>query len=215
MLDGHDDYKVGTNRFIDAVIKKEQLGNCRIIVTSRNTTQLSDVKSYMDIETVIHGFDWFSTFRYAARLFCKSESRADKEAAIEEAKELVKKVMELDGHPCDDDYYFLNIFVPQSGLSDLIRIPLFNQMLCVLSRGQTPLPKTKGGVILAFIKRSIYRENLKTSEEKRSHDYIETILEKLGYEAWKTLKQDSSRITLTEVGKIRKTSLASMLKCLS
>ena len=50
LIDGHDEYKTGTNSDIDDAIKKEKLWNCWMILTSRETTQLVDVKQYMDAE---------------------------------------------------------------------------------------------------------------------------------------------------------------------
>ena len=50
-------YKTGQNTDIDAAIKKESLWNCWMILTSRETEQIKDVKEYMDAEAEIHCFD--------------------------------------------------------------------------------------------------------------------------------------------------------------
>ncbi len=199
MFDGFDEYRSGSNKYIDAAIKKESLGHCRILLTSRNTSQLSDpyqgggtdnsIRDCMDIEMVIKGFDERSTEDYAAKFLSLSDSRSDKKAAMDEANKLYQKVMEIDG------------LQHSSGISSLIKVPLFNQMLCVLSRGKDPLPETKGGVLLAFIKRSVDRESLKKTGMKQRLD-LNTILKKLGQVAWESLQQlgrDSQQLLISEV----------------
>ena len=47
----------GRSTGIDDVVKKETLWNCWVILTSRETEQIKNVKQYMDAETEIHGFD--------------------------------------------------------------------------------------------------------------------------------------------------------------
>ena len=57
LIDGHDEYKSGTNDNIDEAIKKEKLWNCWMILTSRETKQLGDIKKYIYAEAEIRGFD--------------------------------------------------------------------------------------------------------------------------------------------------------------
>ena len=40
LMDGHDEYKIGRNTDIDDVIKKELLGECWAVLTSRETIDL-------------------------------------------------------------------------------------------------------------------------------------------------------------------------------
>ena len=66
LIDGHDEYKTGRNTDIDKVIKKQSLWNCWVVLTSRETEQLYDVKQYMD-EVEIQGFDDRSVQDYVFR----------------------------------------------------------------------------------------------------------------------------------------------------
>ena len=53
IMDGHDEYKPGTNSDVDGVILKRKFGNCSMILTSRVTKEIADIKDYMDVETEI------------------------------------------------------------------------------------------------------------------------------------------------------------------
>ena len=55
LIDGHDEYKTGRNTDIDEAIKKELLGDCWMILTSRETSDIDSLKEYMDAEVQIRG----------------------------------------------------------------------------------------------------------------------------------------------------------------
>ena len=57
ILDGHDEYKPGTNRDIDAAIRKKRLRHCWIVVTSRENKDLPSLRDYIDAEAELMGFD--------------------------------------------------------------------------------------------------------------------------------------------------------------
>ena len=53
ILDGHDEYQPGTNSDIDHLIKREYLRNCGIVLSSRETDRLPEIREYMDTEMEI------------------------------------------------------------------------------------------------------------------------------------------------------------------
>ena len=57
ILDGHDEYKPGTNRYIDDAIRKKRLRHCWIVVTSRENKDLPSLRDYFDVEAELLGFD--------------------------------------------------------------------------------------------------------------------------------------------------------------
>ncbi len=56
LVDGHDEYKTGTNSNIDGALSKEHLWNCSIILTSREKGVTKKLRDYMDAEAEILGF---------------------------------------------------------------------------------------------------------------------------------------------------------------
>ena len=57
LLDGHDEYKPGSNADIDTVITRCSLRSCCVIITSRETNELPKIRQFMDAEAEIVGFD--------------------------------------------------------------------------------------------------------------------------------------------------------------
>ena len=56
LIDGHDEYKTGRNTDIDEAIKKEKLWNSWMIISSRESEPIKDLKGFMDTEVEIRGF---------------------------------------------------------------------------------------------------------------------------------------------------------------
>ena len=84
LMDGHDEYKTGCNADIDDTIKKELLGECWAVLTSRETIDLNNLKAYMDAEVQILGFSESSVESYIG-LFMEDEIKR---------RELLKKAEE-------------------------------------------------------------------------------------------------------------------------
>ena len=76
LIDGHDEYKTGLNIDIDAAIKKESLWNCWIILTSRETEQIKEIKEYMDAEAELEGFDENNVKEYITK-YLDDKSKTD------------------------------------------------------------------------------------------------------------------------------------------
>ena len=74
ILDGHDEYQPGTNSDIDHFIKREYLRNCGIILSSRETDRLAEIRQCMDTEVETTGFDEDGVKEYASR-YLESEQK--------------------------------------------------------------------------------------------------------------------------------------------
>ena len=184
MLDGHDEYKVGVNKEIDDAIKRDSLGHCCIILTSRTSRQLIDVRKYMDIEVEILGFDKETAENYAGKYL----------GSTSKAKTLIDKIHDMDAdqpprHRSIDEFY---------SLAGLTRLPILLQMLCVLDQGKYSLPDTKAGIIYSLIERSIRRSALRSTETMLSQE-IKIVLQRLGKAAWESLRKDTQQLFITKV----------------
>ena len=154
LIDGHDEYKSGTNTDIDDAIRKEKLWNCWMILTSRETTQIGDVKQYMDAEVEIRGFDSTNIKTYVSRSLG--------------GEEIAEKLLDQ---------------VEQTGLivfsESILAIPILLHMICVLFVCNMSLPKTKTGIIQAIVNRCLDREAIRAKGQK-AVDSVNQALYNLG-----------------------------------
>ncbi len=180
LLDGHDEYKVGTNTEIDEAIQKDLYGSCCIVITSRTSLQLIDIRKYMDMEVDILGFDEKTAQIYARKYLNDTQKATD----------LIAKIKTIESPK--------SISNSPSSLQTLTKLPILLQMLCVLHQGKAALPDSKGGIIDALIRRSIQRSALKTSGKKLTGDIFE-VLQRLGKAAWESLTQDTKQLIIPEV----------------
>ena len=123
LIDGHDEYKTGRNTDIDKVIKKQSLWNCWVVLTSRETEQLYDVKQYMD-EVEIQGFDDRSVQDYVFR-YMDDDRKAVKLLKQVEAKGML--------------FY-----------RSILNVPMLLNMVCSLFEGtdsDSMLPRTRTGLL--------------------------------------------------------------------
>ena len=177
LLDGHDEYKSGINDNIDKAIKKEKLWNCWMVMTSRETTQLHDVKQYMDAEAEIRGFDSKNIKTYVHRsLGCH------------------KKAEELLGLAVETGL--------KSILRDIMTIPILLHMICVLFMTSMSLPKTKTEIIKAIVNRCVDREAIRAKGQK-AVDSVNQALYNLGKLAWQGLKEAGKRLYFDKVTNTR------------
>ncbi len=184
LLDGHDEYKAAVNKDIDDAIKRDSLGHCCIILTSRTSRQLIDVRKYMDIEVEILGFDRETAEIYAGKYL----------GSTSKAKTLIAHIHDMDTdqpprHKSIDDFY---------SMAGLTRLPILLQMLCVLDQGKHTLPDTKAGIIYSLIERSIRRSALKSTGRMLCQE-IKMVLQRLGKAAWESLRKDTQQLLITKV----------------
>ena len=157
LLDGHDEYKTGYNTDIDDAIRKESLGDIWMILTSRETEQLYDIKQYMDAEVEIRGFDSHSVKSYICQ-YMENDQKAT---------ELLKQA-EARG---------------MSFRGSILNIPMLLNMVCSLFDGDASvLPTSRTGLMGSIVHRCVNREAIR-SKEKRSVHQVKDIFK---LEAWPT-----------------------------
>ena len=98
ILDGHDEYTIGQNRDIDEAVVKDKLWNCWMIITSRETEQIKDLKEHMDTEVEICGFHGENAQEYVTKIIGNKE----------EAETMLKQVVDKGLCHWDDKKYFFS-----------------------------------------------------------------------------------------------------------
>ena len=166
IMDGHDEYKIGTNTDVDRIIEKRKRGNCCLILTSRETEKSPWVKEFMDNELEIHGFDTENGKKYITAMLNNEEKTTE---LLEQASANGLCVSHGQGN--------------FSFISTLLQIPIILNMICVLFLMAAILPKTKTQIIYAMIKRYIDRENIRMKGQAAVKNFEDT-LRKLGKLAW-------------------------------
>ena len=157
LIDGHDEYKTGRNTDIDKAIKKQSLWNCWVILTSRESEQLYDVKQYMDPEVQIHGFDETSVQDYVFRYM------DDDRKAINLLKEA--EAMGMLYH------------------RSMLNVPMLLNMVCSLFEGtDSVLPRTRVGLLGCIVQKCVNREAIRSKDKK----IITKVQEFFNIEAWPT-----------------------------
>ena len=140
LMDGHDEYKTGCNADIDDTIKKELLGECWAVLTSRETIDLNNLKAYMDAEVQILGFSKSSVERYIG-LFMEDEIKR---------RELLKKAEEKN--------------IKES----ILNVPILLNMVYSLFEGiDSTLPETRTEIIGCMVQRCINREAIRSKGHKQ------------------------------------------------
>ena len=139
LMDGHDEYKTGCNADIDDTIKKELLGECWAVLTSRETTDLNNLKAYMDAEVQILGFSKSSVESYIG-LFMEDEIKR---------RELLKKAEEKN--------------IKES----ILNVPILLNIVCSLFEGiDSTLSETRTEIIGCMVQRCINREAIRSKGHK-------------------------------------------------
>ena len=182
LIDGHDEYRIGRNDDIDNTITKNSLWNCWLILTSRETEQVKELKEYMDAEVDICGFDDNNVVQYITKYF-GSKQKAEELLREATAKDLCHLIE-------DGRYYF--------GLS-FLQVPFLLNMICVLFSSNSTLPETKIEVMKAIVDRCMNRESIRARGEK-ALAHAESILFKIGKLAWQGLNQPDKKMVFEKVG---------------
>ncbi len=187
MLDGHDEYTPGTSSDIDKAIKRYSLPNCCILLTSRDTKELLDLRPHIDVEAEITGFNPKKVKEYITKYL---ESR-------DKCHDLLQKVRKS------------NILSASQSLfkhgNGILQVPILLHMICVLYQRNVSLPKTMTGVIAAIVERcpdwdEIRRSGRKTDAEMRAA--LDTALVLLGKLCWKKLRNGQKDLIFKQVNVI-------------
>ena len=191
LIDGHDEYKTGQNTDIDEAIKKESLWKCWIILTSRETEQINDIKEYMDAEAEIQGFDSPGIRNYVKRSLGNDEK----------ANRLMRQAKDSD------------LYNDQRELSGTILIiPIILNMICVLFKFHQTLPDTKTGIVQAIVDRCIDREAIRAKGQK-AVDSAKRIMYNLGKLAWQGLNEPGKKLIFDKVNSLTPNRLTFLIFC--
>ena len=200
LMDGHDDYKTGINSDIDMAIEKRNLWNCWLILTSRETEQIKNIKDCMDAEVVINGFDEKNTEAYLVKYLSSEENK------VKLLKQAVCNglchqhfVAVVDDDDDDDDDEEEEEFTIRWNYG-LLSIPILLNMTCVLFLSNFNLPSTRTGILQAIVDRLINREAIRNRGQK-AVDLLEQVLIKLGKLAWQGLKRPNQKLLFDKASK--------------
>ena len=175
LMDGYDEYRPGTNREIDTAIDKT-IGNCFLLLTSRPGYVRQPVKDKMDGEVTIEGFST-ENVKKCASFYLESE--------------------ELSGQMLQQ--------VKESGIDELLRVPIILLMACQLFYEKRHLPKTKTEVVGSIFELSMDRTTLKENNfglKSTEIENLHSILFVLGKFSWKALKKNVQQLLLNKVSDI-------------
>ena len=183
LMDGHDEYKTGINSDIDKAIERRNLWNSWLILTSRETEQIKDIKDYMDAEAVINGFDKKNIKAYMVKYLGSKDDR--KKLLDQAARKGLCEAYEVDGEILCCDV-------------GMLAIPILLNMICVLFLCNLTLPSTRSGILQAIVDRLIDRESIRM-RGKKAVDRLEQTLIKLGKLAWEGLNRPEKKLLFDKV----------------
>ena len=157
IFDGYDEYKGGTNSDIDNALTKQLLPHSWMILTSRESKELPNVRKYFDAEAEITGFGKKEVKLYINKYFGDAEK-----------SERLLKIAEK-GNLISESYRDFSI----------MHVPILLHMICVLFLRKVSLPQTRTGIMEAIVQRCPDWEEVRKSGKKRIKS-LETALIKLG-----------------------------------
>ena len=166
LLDGYDEYRKGTNTDIDSTIT-DSLGGCFILVNSRPGDYMKKPdRDQMDGEVQITGF------------------------SAEAIKECSTKYLGNEQRSEDFQYKCW-----QSGIRELLRIPIVLLMLCVFYHAKETLPKRKTDIVFGIIKMYVNRAKQRFPEVGK----FDELLFKLGKLSWEALRRKTKQLLINKV----------------
>ncbi len=172
LLDGYDEYQKGTSTDVDNVLVGVRLPHSSVLLTSRDTDKLVELRPYMNVEAEIMGFDPERVEEYIS-LHLESDRKTKELVALATKKNLIKE------HDRNVDFGFM-------------QIPIFLHMICVLFQRAVSLPKTRTGVLYAIVARCPDWEEIRKSGKKTANEWkaaLYAALIKLGTLAWERLRE--------------------------
>ena len=161
ILDGYDEYKEGTNPFIEKVTNRKALRNCWLILTSRETEHLAKFRDIMDAEMEIHGFNKNSINSYIKNI-ARNKQEAEK----------------------------LWFHAVNMKITDLLEVPMVLNMVCsvIISKSERSALTTKAEIYETIISMCMNRETLRAKGQKAEQKANQTLV-RLGELAWQGLQK--------------------------
>ena len=189
LIDKHDEYKTGYNSDIDEAIRKESLGDIWMILTSRESEQLYDVKQYIDAEVEIQGFNETSVKDYVFRY-------------MDDDRKAIKLLKQLEA----------------TGIlfyRGILNVPMLLNMVCSLFEGtNSTLPRTKVRLLGCIVQKCVNREAIRSEDKKTITKpqeffnieawptHISEAFLKLGELAWEKLNEPGKNLIFEKVRKL-------------
>ncbi len=191
LIDGYDEYKIGTNSEIEYAIKNS-IGECFIILTSRPGGHIDSIRRFMKGEVKIVGLS-DENIKKCAMMFLNDEEMCE--------RMLIQAGRASRWRRMDNTIY------------DLLRIPILLLMVCQIFKENKSLPSSKTQTIDTMIKLSMSRTTMKTLGKKADDiDDLDKLLCLLGELAWGALKRDSQELLIKRVTSIF-TTLVGLKAC--
>ena len=171
LLDGYDEYKKGTNEAIDNAIEST-VGNCFLILTSRPDGYVGEeVRKKMDGEIIIEGFSEENISKYSTK-YLESEDKS--EAMLKQAR--------------------------QSGIRDLLYVPIILLLVCFLFEQDSTLPATQTKLFQAVFTMVVGRlVNKKPDGKFADQEYVDNLFLTLGRVSWEALQRTTKQLLLRKV----------------
>ena len=168
LIDGYDEYSPGTNQDIDKLVN-QGIGNCLIILTSRPGYLDKQIRDRFDGEITIEGFSE-ENIKLCSSKYLQSEEKSDK--LLQQAKD--------------------------TGIDDLLRVPITLLMTCVVYDEKEMLPNRKTELVKTIFEMFMNRTTLK-SFNRKSYDVESVEMIVLGKFLWQSLQNDVNQLLLNKV----------------
>ena len=184
-LDGYDEYHHGINTDIGRAITKDHLRNCWMIVTSRETMELTQIREYMDVEANIIGFDKKHVEEYISRYLGSNRRRRS-------LTDIVQKHGVIKRTSSGTIWPFRNIDY------GILCIPILLHMICFLYVNDVSFSNSCTGILSAIVDRCIDWETIRRTGQRRIR-LVRNSLLKLGHLAMRGLLQKPLQQTFQKV----------------
>ncbi len=192
LLDGHDEYKEGRSESVNEAITRDSLPDCTVLLTSRDTDKLIQLRHHMDVEAEITGFDPKRVKEYITK-FLESSEKCEELLSTAHSRGVIWR-----WYNADDTDEIKNEKINYG----ILQIPILLHMICVLFQTKVSLPNTMTGIYQAITERCADWEQLKQSGTKTDEEMkkaLEAALVKLGELCWQQLKERNKDLVFSKV----------------
>ena len=165
LIDEYDQYQRCSNTSVDDVIEKRSLQNSQILLSSRETQQIKNIRKYLDDEIELQGIDEVNIQEYI------NGSLADKNKGTELSKR-VEEIMKL----TQEEEWIVS------------PTPSLVNMICISVMTEGPKPKSKTEAVQDLVNKYLDRESIRATGRKTSTRLQQQTIDKLAKLSWEGLK---------------------------
>ena len=165
LIDEYDQYQRCSNTSVDDVIERRSSQNSQILLSSRETQQVKNIRKYLDDEIELQGIDEAEIEEYI------NDSLADKNKGTELSKR-VKEILQL----------------TQKEESIVSPTPSLVNMICTSVMTEGPKPKSKTEAVQDLVNKFLDRESIRATGRKTSTRLQQQTINKLAKLSWEGLK---------------------------